>query len=223
MKKKLFLASFVAISSINNSNFCMEIEEADGLKQIISKKEANKYEQLKIILAEKHTAYFSGIPSKPQSYSTVPSALQYDLLKCCITNNNMVCLAACLTNDFNPNRYRKGPSLLHHAIECNNTPAIKLLAGANADLIPLEEDGLSPLDSAAILGYTECIDTLISVIKKKRDQLFKHKQHCGLTKHILKKGTCHHCIVLLTKQLTVYNIEDASYGAICRTYPKVFQ
>lgn len=223
MKKKLFLASFVAISSINNSNFCMEIQDADDLKQIISKKEENKYEQLKIILAEKYTAYFSETPSKVKSYSTVPSALQYDLLKCCITNNNMVCLAVCLTNDFNPNRYRKGPSLLHHAIECNNTPAIKLLAGANADLIPIKENRISPLDSAVTLGYTECIDTLISVIKRKRDQLFKHKQHCGLTKHILKKGTCHDCIVLLTKQLMFYNIEDPSYHAICETYSKAFQ
>ena len=197
MNKKIRFVIFLAITVINNNNICMEAQEAPFLKQLIIVNTDYTCKTLNSILKQNIV----------DTYSTINRALQYELLKTCIANNNMRSLAICLENKFNPNRYHKGLSLLHYSVQQNNAQAITHLAAANPDLTPLNNKDETPLDYALRLDYKECSFELAAAIALKHNNLIVYKEHCGLTKHILKpQRPCLECMKELSLQLTWYGI-----------------
>lgn len=199
MKTKKLTAILIAITAIN-TNLCMETQEKD-LKQLIVMRVDHAYKDLKNILQKNII----------DNYSAIHPALQHEMLKTCIDNNNMKGLEICLKHNFNPNRYHKGLSLLHCAIERNNPAALWFLADANPDLIPRNDVGETPLDYAVRLKFHNCIDAMSRIIAIKRDELFQHRKHCGLTKHILRpEQPCSKCISALTNQLQWHGIQPYS-------------
>jgi ankyrin repeat protein len=202
MNKKTRLAIFVAITALSNNNLCMETEEKD-LKQLLVLKTDDDLKKLKNIL-EKNIV---------DNYSAIHPALQYEMLKTYIENNNMLCLFLCLGRKFNPNRYHKGLSLLHHAIERNNIQALWFLADANPDLVPRNDLGETPLDYAIRLKHNNCIDVMSRIIKMKYNDLAIHKSHCGLTKHILKpERPCRECLSELSELLRWHGLSVIPYS-----------
>jgi hypothetical protein len=193
--KKTFIAIFIAITVINNSNFCMEAQDK-GFKQLLIIQTNDNYKKLKIILKKNII----------ENYNGIHPALQYEMLQTCIDNNNMKSLSLCLKYNFNPNRYHKGLSLLHHAIERNNPEALLILSRFNPDLIPFNMAGQTPLDYAASLNYQQCIDVMAHVIGIKYNYLVINQCHCGLTKHILKPGPCWECMSSLYSQLLYHDL-----------------
>lgn len=206
MKQKRFTAIFVVMTAINNNNLCMEPQEKD-LKQLL--KADGDYKELENILKKKIV----------DNYNTIHPAQQYEMLKTCIDNKNMQCLKICLTHEFNPNRYHKGLSLLHYAIQKNNCTALQLLADANPDLVPLNNLEETPLIYAARLQYFECMDVMSHIIKTKYNDLRLNKKHCGLTKHILRsERPCYKCLEELSFQLLWCGLDYVLYNASSDSY-----
>jgi len=142
-----------------------------------------------------------------KNYS-VSAALQYELLTMCIKDNNMTCLSLYLNNGFSPNRYHKGLSLLYYAIEYERPDAIPLLSDHNADLLPLNNQGQTPLAFAMYLNDQQCIKKMIAAIKNRRILLVTTRGTCGLVQHILEDfstGCCEKCISELGLQLNCYD------------------
>ena len=121
----------------------------------------------------------------------------------------MTCLSLYLNNGFSPNRYHKGPSLLHYAIEYERPDAIPLLAEHNADLVPLNNKNQTPLDFAIYLNDRQCIEEMATAINNRRIALVTYKRKCGLVKHLLKDLStefCEECISELGKQLSWHGL-----------------
>jgi hypothetical protein len=202
MNKKIRFVIFLAITAINNNNICMEAQEAHYLKQLLVVNTDNNCKTLKNILKENIV----------DNHSTIHRALQYEMLRTCIANNNMRSLAICLENKFNPNRYHKGLSLLHYSVQHNNAQAIQHLVAANPDLTPLlivNDKEETPLDYALRFDYKECSFELASAIALKHNNLIVYKEHCGLIKHIIQpERPCSKCIEELASQLKKYKLSS---------------
>ncbi len=193
MKQRRAIAIFTAII-LSNQIFCMEKK-----KQI--KQSNSRYKNLEFVLKNNLTIT-AGI-----EYNATPPRLQYETLKQSIKDGDMVYLKLCLTYKFNPNRYHKQLSLLHYAIKKDKPEAITILSHYNPDLVPLNESGQTPLDYAIVLQHQDCINQMTNIIYDKTNELLKDQKHCGLTKHIVKKGFCKECVVDLIWQLRRHKLK----------------
>ncbi len=142
-------------------------------------------------------------------YSSVSPDLQYAMLRLYIRTHDMLFLKLCLEYKFNPNRYRKQLSLLHYAIQYNRPEAINILSQYNPDLLPLNEDGQTPLDYGISLERKNCIDEMAHAMASKSNELLILQKHCGLTKHMLKPGPCKACVELLRWQLRYHSLHQS--------------
>lgn len=193
--KRTILAICILIIAYQNS-VCME--QNNNFVDFLTEKV--NYDNLKIIL-EKRIKKHNDI-----EYSSISPNLQYEMLKFFIEYDDQKCLSLCLENKFNPNRYHKKPSLLHHAITHHNHKAITLLTQYNPDLTPVNDLKQTPLDYAISLGCKDCALAMSDAIHKKYIELVIHQKHCGLTKHILKPGYCTECAETLQWQLKYHRL-----------------
>lgn len=216
MKKKIIITLFTTIITSNHT-LCMEqnkklcITTQEDLIRKTQQKDKEDYLQR---LAKKSSKALETTLKKKitkqddMEYNSIPLDQQYDLLKLFIADGNMKHLSLCLEYKFNPNRYHKQLSLLHYAIKKHKPKAIIILFHYNADLIPLNKQGQTPLDYAITLKCQDCINAMVCTIEERVHALLFAQKHCQLTKHILHPGPCRECLSALIWQLKWHGVYE---------------
>jgi queuosine precursor transporter len=192
MTHSSYMTLFITAITMINYTFCME------------KEHHNKYAAIENFLRGYITTTEDGI-----EYNSLSGDVQYNMLKGAISDGDMHLLSLHLKYKFNPNRYHKKLSLLHHAVQRHKPQAIMILAQYNPDLIPLNKKEQTPLDYAKSLKCDECFNAMAHVIRRKYNRLALYQEHCGLTKHLINaQRPCLKCRAELGWHLELHGISN---------------